>query len=212
MQIMNNIENIVEGLLFVSGEAVEKSIIIEKLQINEKELKTALEKLAKKYGDESGIKLMQFKNKIQFSSNSKYAEEIATVLNPIRERMLSKSTLETVAIIAYKQPITRLEIENIRGVNSDYALQTLLKFNLIEVVGRKDALGKPLLFGTTDQFLKRFNLSDINDLPDYDQLLEQIKIFNEQYGAREELLDYFEIPDDQSKKENQEIIENSIAV
>ena len=74
------------------------------------------------------------------------------MLNPIRERALTKATLETLAIIAYKQPITRLEIEEVRGVNSDYTVQTLLDHNLIEVVGRKDAVGKPLLFGTTSLY------------------------------------------------------------
>ena len=80
------------------------------------------------------------------------------------------------AIIAYKQPITKLEIEDIRRVNCDYAVQILVDQNMIEVVGRKDAVGKPLLFGTTENFLKRFNLTDLGMLPDYESLLERIKV------------------------------------
>ena len=83
--------------------------------------------------------------------------------------------LETLSIIAYKQPITRLEIEEIRGVDCTYAVQNLSKMNLIEVVGKKDAVGKPLLFGTTDEFLKRFSLNDLDDLPDYESLADRIE-------------------------------------
>ena len=96
------------------------------------------------------------------------------MLNPIREKEWTKAMLETLAIIAYKQPITRLEVEEIRGVDCTYAVQNLSKLSMIKIVGRKDAIGKPLLFGTTDEFLKRFNLSGIDELPNYDKLLERI--------------------------------------
>jgi len=82
------------------------------------------------------------------------------------------------AIIAYKQPITKPEVEQVRGVDSGYAIQILLDFKLIEVVGRKDAIGKPLLYGTTDEFLKRFELQSIEDLPEYDELLERIQVIH----------------------------------
>ena len=83
--------------------------------------------------------------------------------------------LETVAIIAYKQPVSRLDLEEIRGASSEYAIQKLLEINLIEVVGHKDAIGKPALFGTTDEFLKRFELSSLDDLPDYDTIVGKIR-------------------------------------
>ena len=83
--------------------------------------------------------------------------------------------METLSIIAYRQPVTRMEIESIRGVNSDYALQALMRNNLIEVVGRKDAIGKPLLFGTTENFLRRFGIENIEELPDRDTLIERIR-------------------------------------
>ena len=85
--------------------------------------------------------------------------------------------LETAAIIAYKQPVTRLDLEEIRG-NSEYALQNLLKLGVIEIVGRKNAIGRPVLFGTTDEFLKRFEISSLNDLPDYEQLMSRIRALN----------------------------------
>jgi len=115
---------------------------------------------------------------LQFCSNKDYAEIIETALNPIKEKELSKTMMEVAAIIAYKQPVTRLEIEEIRGVSSDYALGTLSMHNMIEVVGRKDTIGKPLLYGTTDNFLKRFQLNSLSELPDYDELLSRIEIIH----------------------------------
>ena len=115
-----------------------------------------------------------------------YIEEISNILNPIREKALTKATLETVAIIAYKQPITKLEIEEIRDTkSSDYAISMLLDNKLIEVVGRKDAVGKPFLFGTTEEFLRKFNLKSIEDLPSYDELLERIKLIRDETEVRQ---------------------------
>ena len=136
---------------------------------------------------------------MQLATNPEYALEIATVLNPIKERQLSKTALEVAAIIAYKQPVTRLEIEEIRGVNSDYALQLLLKHSLITVVGRKDSIGKPLLFGTTDEFLKRFELSTIGELPDYEDLISRIRQIRESQNQDDSLYNNFEIPEEESK-------------
>ena len=138
----------------------------------------------------TSIKLLCFNNKLQFASNPDYVDFVTAILNPIRQRNLTKATLETISIIAYKQPVTRLEIEEIRGVNCDYAINILLEHKLIEIVGRKDAVGKPALFGTTDEFLKRFNISSVNDLPDYDTLLENIQKIRENYS--DSLFNHFE--------------------
>ena len=107
------------------------------------------------------------------------------------------------AIIAYKQPITKLEIEEIRGVNNcDYAIQILVDQGVIEVVGRKDAVGKPLLFGTNENFLKRFNLQDLAELPDYDGLLERIKVIEEeQLPKSDSLYNEFKIPTEEELPE-----------
>jgi len=175
-----NINEIIFSVLFVAGEGIEKSFIAEKLGLSEKEVENAIKDLQKKYAGDAGIHIITYKNKVQLASNPAYADFIGEVLNPIREKTLTRAALETLAIIAYKQPITKLEIEEIRGVNNcDYAIQILDDQGVIEVVGRKDAVGKPLLFGTTDAFLKRFNLQDLAQLPDYDGLLERIKVIED---------------------------------
>ena len=174
---IKELEQTIEGLLFISGQPVEIAEIVEKLEVKEKQVNNAIESLKEKYA-ERGINVITFKNKVQLCSNPKYADDIASVLNPIKEKQLTKAALETMAIIAYKQPITKPEVEQVRGVDSGYAIQILLDFKLIEVVGRKDAIGKPLLYGTTDEFLKRFELQSIEDLPEYDELLERIQVIH----------------------------------
>ena len=191
---MENLSEILESILFVAGEPVAASDIITKLDISEKDFKKAVSALKEKYTQNSGLSFLEFNGKIQLASNSKYAEAVSTVLNPIRERNLTKATLETIAIIAYKQPITRLEIEEIRGVGCDYAISILMDHNLIEVVGRKDVVGRPVLFGTTDEFLKRFNISSIEELPDYDALLERIKLVKN--NNTDKLYNEYEVPDE----------------
>ncbi len=172
---MEKLTSIIESILFVSGKAVAISDISERIDYTDREILKAAKELQEKYSDSCGINLLIFNNKLQFSSNPKNAEQVSLVLNPIRERELSKSMLETAAIIAYKQPVTRLDLEEIRG-NSEYAIQKLLEMKVIEVVGRKDAVGRPVLFGTTDEFLKRFQISSLDELPDYDELMARIRM------------------------------------
>jgi len=170
--------NIIESILFVSGTQVAISDITEKLQITEKEVNDAVKILQQKYSGESGIQLLKFNKKLQFCSNPDYATDVSTVLNPIKEKELSKSLLEVAAIIAYKQPVTRIDLEELRGTNSEYAVSKLLELGIIEPVGRKDAVGKPVLFGTTDEFLKRFQISSLDELPDYEELINKIQVIN----------------------------------
>ena len=200
------LDQIIEALLFVSGDGIGTNEIVELLELQQSEVKQSVARLKKKYSGKCGIHLLNYNGKIQFGSNPAYADVIACVLNPIKEKELSSAALETVAIIAYKQPVTRLEIEQIRGVNCDYAVQVLLKHNLIEVVGRKDVVGKPLLFGTTDAFLKRFQIESIEQLPDYEQLLASIRVLEEGNAAPPEevsLYNEFELPpeEDEAKSE-----------
>ena len=194
------LKDIIFSVLFVAGEGVEKSFIAEKLGVTEKDVDKCLEELKKEYQGDRGIHIITYKNKIQLASNPEYADFIGQVLNPIREKTLTRAALETLAIIAYKQPITKLEIEEIRGVNNcDYAIQILVDQNVIEVVGRKDAVGKPLLFGTTDAFLKRFNLQDLAELPDYDGLLERIKVIQDETlnQTGDSLYNEFKLPEEE---------------
>lgn len=173
--VEENLEDIIYSILFVAGEGVEISFIADKLEVDYKVVSKAVDKLSKRLSENSGVHLVKFNNKIQLSSNPDYADYISSILNPIREKALTRATLETLSIIAYKQPVTRLEIEEVRGVNSDYTVQFLLENKMIEVVGKKDAVGKPLLFGTTEEFLKRFGLVDLEELPNNEQLLDRIK-------------------------------------
>ena len=171
---LKTLANIIESLLFVSGDAVAIKDIAEKSNVSEKEVLSATKLLQEKYNEESGINLLIFNKKLQFCSNPKYADAVSNVLSPIKMRELSRSMLEVAAIIAYKQPVTRIDLEELRGSNSEFAIQNLLKLGVIEVVGRKDTVGKPVLFGTTDEFLKRFQISSLDELPDYDELIDRI--------------------------------------
>ena len=175
MKNLEKLTNIIESILFVSGTQVAILDIADKLEVTEKDILTAVSILQDKYNGKSGINLLSFNKKLQFCSNPAYSEEVSSVLNPIKERELSKSMLEVAAIIAYKQPVTRIDLEEIRG-NSEYAVQKLLELGVIEPVGRKDAVGKPVLFGTTDKFLKRFQISSLDELPDYDELINKIQL------------------------------------
>lgn len=199
---MNNLKEIIKATLFISGEGVATEDIMSKLEVDKKTFNKALDELKQELSGDSGIHLIEYKDKIQLCSNPNYAEQISVVLNPIREKALTKAALETVAIIAYKQPITKLEIEEIRKINSaDYAIQVLLDNKMIQIVGRKDAVGKPYMFGTTDEFLKRFNLKDLSELPDYEELLERINVIrNETYDnqlSSDGLYRDYEVPDEE---------------
>jgi segregation and condensation protein B len=175
---VNNLTNIIEGIVFASGEAVQVKYIIEKFGCTLKDVNASVAQLKEKYNEDSGIQLLTFNGKLQFATNPAYKNQIAEVLTPIKEKEFTKTILECAALIAYKQPVTKGEIEEIRQVSCDYAIHTLLELNMIEPCGRKDAVGKPILYCTTDNFLKRFKLNSIDELPDYDELMAQIAEIN----------------------------------
>lgn len=172
---MSLLSNQIEAILFVSGKEIEENFIREKLNADKKAFDKAVDELVEKYSGSSGIHLLRFNKKIQFATNPEYSTEVEAVLNPIKEKELTNAMLETLAIIAYKQPVTRLEVEEIRAVDCTYSVQNLVRLGLVEVVGRKETIGKPLLFATTDDFLKRFSISDVTDLPDYETLLQKLQ-------------------------------------
>ena len=174
MKNLEKLTNIIESILFVSGTQVAITDITEKLEVSEKDIEKAVKLLKEKYSGDCGLHLLTFNKKLQFCSNPEYVEDVSSVLNPIKERELSRSMLEVAAIIAYKQPVTRIDLEELRG-NSEYAVQKLLELGMIEPVGRKDAVGRPVMFGTTDNFLKRFQISSLDELPDYEELLNKIQ-------------------------------------
>lgn len=184
---MSVMTDIVEALLFASGSAISEKDLVDKVQGLTKNSLVAVKKdLAKKYPkDGSGVVFLEFNGKLQFSTNPKYGDAIAEILTPLKEKELTTNLLEVLSTIAYKQPITKLELEEMRGVNSDYAITALLKAGLIEVVGRKDALGRPILYGTTDEFLKKFELESLEDLPDLAEVMSKIQML---YQPQQEAL------------------------
>ena len=190
---MKEIKEIIKATLFVAGEGIEFENFSENLNVPLNTIKKAVETLKTELNNENGIHIIQYKNKVQLASNPRYVEQITKILNPIREKALTKAMLETVAIIAYKQPVTRLEIEDIRRVSCDYALNVLEEHKMIEVVGRKEAVGKPLLYGTTDEFLKRFGLLDLNQLPNYEELMERIAIIRQDENQSDSLYNDFKL-------------------
>ena len=175
---MDNINNIVEAIIFSSGQPIQKKDICEKVpELTTQELNKIIKELQKKYTEECGILLVEFNGKVQFTSNPRYGDIVADVLTPLKEKSLTKTLLEVLATIAYKQPITKLEIEDMRGgVNSEYAITGLLKAGLIEAVGRKKAVGNPILYGTTDEFLKKFEITSLEELPDLVEVMEKIQL------------------------------------
>ncbi|MCI8370220.1 MAG: SMC-Scp complex subunit ScpB [Clostridia bacterium] len=183
---MNSLTNIIEAIVFASGEAVPVKFIVEKLGCTVKEVNKSVDELKEKFGEDSGIQLLVFNGKLQFASNPKYKQQISEVLIPIKEKEFTKTILECAAIIAYKQPITKPELEDIRMVSCDYAIYTLLELDMIVACGRKDAVGKPIMYATTDNFLKRFKLNSIDELPDYDELMAQIAELNNTYLTDDE--------------------------
>lgn len=179
----------ISAILFACGDGLPVEIFCQKLGVSKKEAETALEFVRGQFSGDSGIHLIKYRNNYQLCTNPAYENEVGLVLNPLRERNLTKAALETLAVVAYKQPVTRLEIDQIRGVGSDYAIQILTQSNLVEIVGRKEVLGRPLLYGTTDAFLKRFGLDDIKNLPSYEDLLEKIQLIHSQEANSIDLYD-----------------------
>lgn len=191
-----NINEVIKSILFVAGDGIEKDLLAEKLELSMSELNNIIIELKEEFSGEKGIHLIEYKNKIQFATNPNFADYISDVLSPVREKMLTRAALETLAIIAYKQPITKLEIEDVRRVNSDYAVQALMDQDMIEIVGRKEAVGRPLMFGTTENFLKRFNIKELSELPDYDTLMERIKVIRSEEDKIEQSDSLFRNVDD----------------
>lgn len=171
----NEICGAVMATLFVAGDAVEVSVFAELFGLDPDELDILIQEIIeekKNRGD--GLMLIRLGGKIQLCTNPKYADYIKELLAPDEHTSLSKSVLETLSIIAYKQPVTRSEIDEIRGVRSNYAVTTLVEKGLIHVIGKKDILGRPSLFATTDEFLRHFGISSLEELPKIDfEELEQ---------------------------------------
>lgn len=160
---------IVEAILFVTGNAVEKKEICRAMELTEGELEETLDALESGYDfDRRGLRLLRFGAHVQLATRPDYAPYVEKLLQPVQKQSLSQAVMETLAVIAYKQPVTKAEIEQVRGVKCDYSVQSLVTKGLIEEVGRKEALGRPILYGTTDAFLRHFCIASLAELPEID--------------------------------------------
>ena len=160
------LEGRVEAILFVSGEAVRVDDLAKALGVSALEIETALNKLRDDYDfNQRGFMLRRFGHQVQLATRALYADDVVRMLQPVQKQSLSQAAMETLAVVAYKQPVTKAEIEQIRGVKCDYSVQSLMNKNLITEVGRKEALGRPILYGTTEEFLSHFGISSLSELP-----------------------------------------------
>ena len=163
------IKSTIESLLFVSGDPLTIKDLSNALEISNKTIKNILEEMISEYEDEKrGIKLISINGEYQLVTKAENSSYIQKLLKKNKRQSLSQASLESLAIIAYKQPITRVDIDEIRGVKSESAMQRLLEKDLIKEVGRLEVPGRPILYGTTDEFLRQFGLKELKDLPSLD--------------------------------------------
>ncbi|AEF17251.1 MULTISPECIES: SMC-Scp complex subunit ScpB [Thermoanaerobacterium] len=166
-----DIDCIIESILFAAGRPVKIKTLSDVLNISTKEVIESFNRLKSDYERENrGVKVLMINDSIVMSSNEVYAEYIKKALGLDIKQGLSQAALEVLSIIAYNQPITRIDIEKIRGVKCEKAINTLLEFNLIKEDGRINAPGRAILYSTTDEFLKYFNLPSLKDLPPLDDI------------------------------------------
>ena len=187
----NKQKSIIEGILFASGDSIEPDRIGKALSIANDEVLELINELKSEYEDnDRGIRIVEFDGKYQLCSSKDIYEYLVKVAKQPRKYVLTDVLLETLSIIAYKQPVTKAEIEKIRGVSSDHAVNRLVQFNLVQELGRLDAPGRPMLFGTTDDFLRAFGLSSTDDLPKISAIqLEEWKQEAEEEAEREYNID-----------------------
>ena len=159
-------EAAIEAILFSMGEAVSMKELAGTLEIDEKTLEKILNDMMDRYeSQDRGIKLVKLEDSYQLCTKNEYYEILTKLVNIPKKHILTDTLLETLSIVAYKQPITRQEIEAIRGVSCVHAINKLVEYNLIMEVGRLDAVGKPILFGTTEDFLRSFGVQSMDELP-----------------------------------------------
>ncbi len=173
-----------EAILFTMGEAVELSKIASALELSERETGLVIQNLSDRYKKEnSGLQIIELDRSYQMCTKVSQYEYLIRIAKQPKKHMLTDVLLETLSIVAYKQPVTRVEIEKIRGVSCGHAVNRLVEYNLIKEVGRLDAPGRPILFGTTEEFLRCFGARSVEDLPVPDP--EQVEEFKSE--AEEEV-------------------------
>ncbi len=173
---MEDLNNIVEAIMFALGREISVDEISKTLEVEKDNVIKAVEELKEKYTQDSGVKLIEVNGMVQLVTNNKYYEYVNKFVENTKRQNLSVSAQETLAIIAYNPKITKTEIENIRGVNSDFAVSRLLECGLIEEVARLNLPGRPAAYSVTNEFLRSCGIKSIEELPEY----ENIKIKDEQ--------------------------------
>lgn len=166
MASKKTIKSAIESMMFVWGEPISIKEIADVFNVDKKEIYECCKELQAEYEQEGrGIVIREVNKSFQFVTRKENLDYIETLCTPVKHKKLSQSALEVLAIIAYKQPVTKGEIEAIRGIRCDRVIEGLMKKNLIAEVGRSDAVGRPILYGTTDEFLKQFGFETLKELP-----------------------------------------------
>ena len=156
----------IEAILFVTGEAVRVDELAKALNITVAQLDKELACLKDEYDfGQRGFSLKRVGQQVQLATRALYSADVVRLLQPVQKQTLTQAAMETLAVVAYRQPVTRAEVEQIRGVKCDYSLASLMNKQMIQEVGRNDTLGRPILYGTTDAFLDHFGISSLDDLP-----------------------------------------------
>lgn len=174
---IRKMEAIIEAVLFTMGDSVQTSHLAKAVGQDEETTKKIIRNMMDRYQEEDrGIKIIELEDAFQMCTKAEMYEVLITVAKQPKKQILTDVLLETLSIVAYKQPVTRLEVEKIRGVKSDHAVNKLVEYGLIEELGRLDAPGRPLLFGTTEEFLRRFGVQSLDELPTLDpEKMEEFK-------------------------------------
>lgn len=163
---INRLESAIEAILFTMGDSVELSKIASAIEHDEETTRKIVHQMMDKYqAEDRGIQIVELEDSFQLCTKKQNYDYLIRIAKQPRRYVLTDVLLETLSIIAYKQPVTKLEVEKIRGVKSDHAVNKLVEYNLACEVGRLDAPGKPILFGTTEEFLRRFSIQSVDDLP-----------------------------------------------
>lgn len=161
-----NYKAIIEAILFTMGESVELEKIADAIELDKKTTKKLINEMMQEWNDEGrGVAIMELDGAYQMCTRTEMYEYLIRIAKQPKRRVLTDVLLETLSIIAYKQPVTKMEIEKIRGVSSDHAVSKLVEYNLVCELGRLDAPGRPLLFGTTEEFLRSFGVHSVDELP-----------------------------------------------
>ena len=176
---IEKLQGIIEPILFTMGESVELGKIATVIEHDENTTRKIIHNMMDRYEEENrGIRIIELEDSFQMCTKKETYEYLIRIAKQPKRYVLTEVLLETLSIVAYKQPVTKLEIEKIRGVKSDHAVNKLVEFGLVEEVGRMDAPGRPLLFGTTEEFLRRFSVQSLDELPTINP--EQVEHFKEE--------------------------------